>query len=628
MSLISINEVSHNFGGHDIFENISFSLEHNSRIGLIGLNGSGKTTLFNILTGRMVPHTGTVQRARNLRIAYLSQEVELNEQQTLEECVSGAHEEFNLLHKNLEAARQAVAARPDESNMKKLQSLEENFFQAGGYHFAAEMKIVLAGLGFPLDSWQRKITDFSGGEKTRIQFARILLSPNDLFLLDEPTNHLDFAMIYWLESYLVKQDKPYLIISHDRHFLDKTVNKIAEIKNRRIFLTHGNYSIWEADRETRSLTQERSYKRQQKFIKKTEDFIAKNMAGQKVQQAKSRQRTLAKLEIIDKPEHEKMIKLSFGAPKRSGNDVVIFENAKLGYPGNILAHKVNLHLGYRNIVALVGANGSGKTTLLKCLRNELKPLAGKVKMGASLNIGYYDQMHTELNEDINVYETMQNLMPGATQGEILSWLARFSFTGDDISKLVKVLSGGEKARLYLARLIRQQPNFLILDEPTNHLDINTIEQLELALENYQGTVIFVSHDSYFIRRIAQRIWLIKDKTIKEIDADIEEIFNDSLSNQKAKKKQEFPEPRDLKKRINPQILEQMMTEINVLHQKIADIESEISDIESKYGEEKYYSSRESMLNLKAEHLELENKKSFLVRELEQKETAYLEKCEE
>lgn len=626
MSLINIYEVSHNFGDQDIFKNISFSLEHNSRIGLIGANGSGKTTLFNILTYQLTPHEGVVQQAKKLRIAYLSQEVELNEEQTLEECVSSANSEMNeMLHK-LETARKLVAKDHNEQNLKMLQALEEQYFQAGGYHFASEMKIVLAGFGFPKSCWNRKISFFSGGEKTRIQFARILLSPKDIFLLDEPTNHLDFKMIYWLENYLVKQDKPYLIISHDRHFLDHTVNKIAEIKQNRIFITKGNYSIWEADQENRKLTQERLYKRQQKFIKETEDFIARNMAGQKVQQAKSRIRTLAKLERIDKPQHQKQIKLNISSSGRSGNDVYIFENAYLGYPGNVLAENVNLRIGYQNRIALVGANGTGKTTLLKCITGELKPISGKAKLGASLNIGYYDQLHTQLDDRLTVFETMQELMPGTELGEVLSWLARFSFEGDDVQKLVTVLSGGEKARLYLAKLIKQKPNFLILDEPTNHLDLNTIEELENALEEYEGTVIFVSHDSYFIRRIADKIWVLKDKKISETDQDIEEIFTETKTVQKSSGC--TSKPRETKKKINPLILEKLMSSIQEIQDKIDVISKEITDIEEKYTQEEFYNDSDKLKQLRKRHLELEEEQAVLGEELEQKETEYLEKCEE
>jgi len=276
----------------------------------------------------------------------------------------------------------------------------------------------------------------------------------------------------------------------------------------------------------------------------------------------------------------------------------------------------------------VGANGTGKTTLLKCLRNELQPLRGKAKLGASLNIGYYDQMHTGLDENINVYDTMQYLMPGADTGEVLSWLARFSFAGDDVTKLVKVLSGGEKARLYLASLIRKQPNFLILDEPTNHLDINTIEELEIALESYEGTVIFVSHDSYFIRKTANRILFIKDKAIKEVDADIEDIFNESLSIQKVKKNKNCVDGKSNNKRVNPQILADMIKAIEKIQKGIIAIDDETANIEAKYAQEEFYSNHDKLENLKRQHLEFEMQKKHLEFELEKRETEYLERCEE
>ncbi|MCF7912841.1 MAG: ATP-binding cassette domain-containing protein [Candidatus Cloacimonetes bacterium] len=626
MSLISISDVSHNFADRDIFKDISFSLEHNSRIGLVGPNGSGKTTLFNILTGRINPHEGVVQQAKKLNISYLSQEVELDETMTLYECVSSANETISNMSHELEAARQAVAVDSSEVNMKKLETLEELFFQIGGYHYASEMKIILAGFNLREDMWQRKISELSGGEKTRIQFARILLADKDIMLLDEPTNHLDFTMIYWLENYLVKQDKPYLIISHDRHFLDKTVTKIAELRNFRIYLTHGNYSTWEADRENRQLTQEREYQRQQKFIKVTEDFIARNMAGQKVSQAKSRQKMLNRMEVVAKPEHEKRINLSFKSSSRSGNDVYSFENVELGYPGNVLTEKLNLYIHYRDRIALVGENGSGKTTLLRCITGNLQPLSGIARLGANLKIGYYDQMRTELDEGLNVFDTLLNLMPGADRGEVLSWLARFSFAGDEVQKSVQVLSGGEKARLYLAKLIWQQPNFLILDEPTNHLDINTIEELEKALQHYQGTVIFVSHDSFFIQRVANKIWLFKDKNIKEMSQEIEEVFTHEMF--LSSRKKEIIDTRPVReKKINPQILGMILNELEELQTKLKSLESKIEELENAYGTKEVYNDKARFLELKTEHDKLMLDRSYLLLEIEKKETEYLEKCD-
>jgi len=626
MSLISIIEVSHNFADRDIFKDISFSLEHNSRIGLVGPNGSGKTTLFNILGRKIVPHKGVVQQAKKLKIAYLSQEVELDENQTLYECVSSANEKINRTGMELEAARKAVATDSSETNLKKLEVLEEQYFQMGGYHYASEMKIILAGFNLELDMWDRRIADFSGGEKTRIQFARILLAEKDIMLLDEPTNHLDFTMIYWLENYLVKQDKPYLIISHDRHFLDKTVSKIAELRNMRIYLTHGNYSTWEADRANRELTQHREYQRQQKFIKETEDFIARNMAGQKVNQAKSRQKMLNRMEVISKPDHQRRINLSFQSSTRSGNDVFIFDDAVLGYPGNVLTDPLNLYIHYRNRIALVGENGSGKTTLLRCITGELEPLSGIAKVGASLNIGYYDQMRTELDEGLNVFDTLQALMPGAERGEVLSWLARFSFNGDEVLKSVQVLSGGEKARLYLAKLIWQQPNFLILDEPTNHLDINTIEELEKALQHYQGTVIFVSHDSYFIQRVANKIWLFKDKIIKEMNQEIEEVFTHEMF-LSSRKKETIDNRPAREKKINPQILERILAELEELQLKLAELDTEIEVLEETYGTKEVYNDKQRFLELKTEHDKLILDRKNLLVKIEEKEIEYLEKCE-
>jgi ATP-binding cassette subfamily F protein 3 len=493
------------------------------------------------------------------------------------------------------------------------------------------MKLVLTHLKFPEKTWNRKIKLFSGGEKTRIQLAKFLLQPFDAILLDEPTNHLDLEMIYWLSGYLNHISKPYIIISHDRHFLDSTVTKIVEIKNKTLHCYRGNFSFYREESLRRKIQQEKEYKNQQKKLRKMEEQIKQYRIWGRARdsetmfkRAKELEKRRAKIQEIEKPSPEKSFKLNIKPGKRSGNDVYILNDIAFGFPNKILAKNVNLRVGYQDRVAVLGHNGCGKTTLLRLLNEEIQPLAGKAKKGASLDIGYYDQMHLVLDDALTVRDTIWQLVPRETKGYVLSYLARFGFRGDDVDKKVAVLSGGEKSRLYLAKLIHQKPNLLILDEPTNHLDIAMINSLEDALLKYEGTIIFVSHDTYFIEKIAQRKWFFRNGTIEETEASLQELFaekQDTIKTEKSVKRKTGNQ------NINPIVLQKLYEQIEEKSQTVYNLTAEISALENEFHNPEIYRNQQKVKDLTSR---IKSQKNILAEnqaELDKLEHEYLELSE-
>ncbi|MDD3051013.1 MAG: ABC-F family ATP-binding cassette domain-containing protein [Candidatus Cloacimonetes bacterium] len=621
MSLVSFSNVTVEFLWENILENVSFTIDENSRIGLIGRNGSGKTTIFNLIAQNLSATSGEVQIAKNRKIGYMTQEPVLDESLDLYETVYRADDDIIRLKNQINDLEILLQTDNTEDNLLTLAHLHERMECLDAYNFELQLEMVLSNLNFPKELWHQKVRLFSGGEKSRIQLAKILLQPFDLLILDEPTNHLDIGMINWLEKYLIRLNKPFMIISHDRVFLDKTVNKIYEIINKGIFVTHGNYSAHKDRAEKMKLEQERHYKQQQKEISEIKDFIMRNMAGQKVQQAKSRLKKLEKMEIVEKPTEASFVKLRIESEKRSGEDVVILDDLRIGYPGHILAENVNLNIRYRDKVALMGKNGCGKTTLLKIINEELLPLSGKAKRGSALSIGYYDQLHMNLSSDLTVAETAKSIITDCTDNQLYSFLARYGFYQLDFDKKVGTLSGGEKARLFLAKLIYEKPNFLILDEPTNHLDLLMVDSLIEALNDYDGTILFISHDRYFIKSVASRLWYFTDKTIKEHLGDVEEIFVPKTQ-KKAEKVVEVKQKK--KNRINPIVLEKKMGEIERLQQRIAEINSEICEKEARFADPSFYSNTDNVLNNKNEIELLKNVLAENETVLSELENEYLE----
>ncbi|MCK4957699.1 MAG: ABC-F family ATP-binding cassette domain-containing protein [Candidatus Cloacimonetes bacterium] len=630
MSIVSLSGISHDFGVQTIFDNMSFSLEKNSKIGLVGKNGSGKSTLFNLITGKLQPEEGQVHRSKSAKIAYLTQEPELDDNLTLEQSVLESRADYVKLSKQLQEAENLLSQANTKENLAYYSNTREQFEAIDGYHFRTEMKLVLTGLNFPQTTWDRKILNFSGGEKTRIQLAKILLQPFDIILLDEPTNHLDIDMIYWLENYLANLGKPYMIISHDRLFLDKTVTKIAEIKGKSLEWYKGNYSFYLKERQERQILNEKLVIKQQRQIKKMEDQIKQYRIWGRARdsevmfkRAKELEKRLDKIDAIEVSKSDRKINLNFANTSRSGNDVFVFENMKFGFEDLTLAKEINLRINFQDRIAVLGKNGCGKTTLLKLMNGKLKPLSGIAKKGASLKIGYYDQMHLILDNSLTIQETIWQLAPLETRGYVLSYLARFGFTGDDVEKSVSILSGGEKARLYLAKLIHDNPNFLILDEPTNHLDINMISYLEAALAEFNGTIIFVSHDRYFIEKVSKQKWIFADGTINETEEKLEALFFKKKAKKQSKLKTSKP-ANDKKNKTNPFVLKKLHTEIENFENILNSKKESLTQSEAEFANPKTFKNQKLVIELTEKMKVLKAEISKLEESLDELETEYLE----
>ncbi len=520
MSLVIIHDLAKSFGAEDIFSHIDASIPHRARIGLVGPNGVGKTTLLRILLGQEEPSFGVVRLSRGLRLGYLPQEVGLGEiarqgenpSLTLWEACRSVFDD--LIDRQAELTRLETAMRNPQPAAEVLETygrLQHEFEHLGGYTYEVRIRQTLDGLGFSCADERRPVQQLSGGQRTRAQLARLLLTQPDLLLLDEPTNHLDIAAIEWLENYLKDWPGAVLIVSHDRYFLDQTVNTIWEMTPA-FEVYSGNYSVYLQQRGARYLTQLQEYETQQAFIEKETDYIRRNIAGQNTRQAQGRRKRLERLLEEDRlapPVREpRRLHLKLEPVNRSGELVIRTSALSVGYAdeGRPLFQVPDLVLQRQECAAVIGPNGAGKTTLLKTLLEQIPPYFGEAVLGASLQVGYFAQAHEGLRKSSTLLEEIQKVAPKMLPGEIRSYLAKFLFTGDDVFKTVGQLSGGERGRLALACLALQGANLLLLDEPTNHLDLPSQEVLQSILAEFQGTILLVSHDRYLIDALATQIW--------------------------------------------------------------------------------------------------------------------------
>ncbi|MDD4223435.1 MAG: ABC-F family ATP-binding cassette domain-containing protein [Candidatus Cloacimonetes bacterium] len=630
MSLIRARDLSLEFGGSYILSQVNASLEQNSRVGLIGTNGSGKTTLIRLFLGLLRPTSGEVLRARNCRIAWLPQDLKLDPKLTLLEHVRASRQDLISLSDEIERLSRELAQDHKPETEARLNQCVERYTSLGGYEFENELKYVLTSLNLPPETWLKPCGDFSGGEQTRICLAAILLLEHDLLILDEPTNHLDLEMIAWLEKYLLKQGKPFLIVSHDRQFLDNTVSSVWCLRDSQINVTKGNYSSFKAADEIARLSQERQYERQQKLISETQAYIQKFIAGTRTSSARSRQKMLARMEIVKKPGQQKQLRLPVAAGKRSGNDVYTLKDLSFGIPPELeLAREVDLKAHYQDRICVLGPNGCGKTTLLNILLGEHEIMGGSLKTGASLDIGYYDQHQVNLDDSLSVMETIWQLVPQAPRGYVLSWLARFGFRGDDVDKKVRVLSGGERSRLFLCQMIHDNPNLMILDEPTNHLDIDMTDALLAALKDYSGTIIFVSHDRWFLSELATKFWVFRKKasptgiytTVEEPDCDWQKAIELAFEEPEIAKAP--PPPRERKKKINPWYLEQIHQNIEQGAERLSALRGELDQVHAELSRSETYSEPGRLSSLQNRMAELESKIVSTRAQIEAWEEQYL-----
>ena len=510
MIILQANKIERSFAGEVLFDNINLQVDERDRIALVGKNGAGKSTLLKILVGEEEPTSGEINKKKDISLSYLAQDSRFESENTIYDEMLHVFDDLRRTEKQLRQMELEMGEKSGE-DLDKLMSdydrLSENFRQAGGFTYEADIRAILNGFKFDESMWQMKIAELSGGQNTRLALAKMLLEKPNLLVLDEPTNHLDIETIAWLENYLVNYSGALIIVSHDRYFLDKVATITLDLTKHSLDRYVGNYSRFVELKEQKLATEAKNYEKQQKEIAALEDFVNRNLVrASTTKRAQSRRKQLEKMERLDKPEAgKKSANMTFQSEKTSGNVVLTVENAAIGYDGEVLSEPINLDLRKMNAVAIVGPNGIGKSTFIKSIVDQIPFIKGEKRFGANVEVGYYDQTQSKLTPSNTVLDELWNDFKLTPEVEIRNCLGVFLFSGDDVKKSVGMLSGGEKARLLLAKLSMENNNFLILDEPTNHLDIDSKEVLENALIDFDGTLLFVSHDRYFINRVATHV---------------------------------------------------------------------------------------------------------------------------
>jgi len=572
MTLLAGENITKQYEDRTLFEGLSFTINETDCIGLVGPNGIGKTTLFEIIMGRVSPDSGNITKAKEASIAYLEQEFGESGQLSLFDFVCSARDDLLTLRSEIDDIQKELTDRPESPELlEKLGDYQHRFEAAEGYDFETEIKIILIGLGFGENRFHNPLSVFSGGEKNRAALAKLLAGRNNLLLLDEPTNHLDIASTIWLEEYLRGLEKAYIIVSHDRTFLSNTIDKVWEISGGKIDQYFNGFNNYLIEREERLRLVRHQFRHQQEEIKRIEDFIRRNMAGQKTKQAQSKQKYLARIKRIDLPKSEyKAPTFKVESSGRSFNLVLAVESASFGYGHQVLVRDVNFNLYRGDRLGFIGPNGTGKTTILKTILGELDPVDGSVSVGQKVDVAYFDQELSDLDENNTVIDELWMLDPLTEAGRLRSFLARFGFSGEDVFKKIAVLSGGEKTKLSLAKILFKPANLLIFDEPTNHLDIDSRHALEEGLSNFNGTFIVVSHDRYFLDQVADRILALEHGRA--------EIFGGNYSYYKEKMAAATNAP--VKKATAPEKIQQY-AEFKKLSQAKGRIKKELRSVKSK-----------------------------------------------
>lgn len=575
------------FGAAPIFSKVNFSIENNARIGLVGPNGAGKTTLLKIMTGRQEASQGEFTVNKGIELGYIAQEHDFDEEKSIWEEMLTVFQPLIDQGQQLEKLQYAIADHPeDEDLLRRLDQAQYNFEQAGGYTYQAEIKSMLNGFNFPEATWNKQIASLSGGEKTRLSFVKLLLKKPPLLLLDEPTNYLDLDTLDWLEAFLKNYPGAILTVSHDQYFLDHLATQIFELQHGELTVFKGNYSQYLAQRELRDQQQEAAYEKQQEEIKREEEFIQKNIVrASTTKQAQSRRKALEKMELVDPPKHKSKVRIKFDSARPSGKEVLILKDLSVGYPDKTMLKDISFQINKGDRVAIIGQNGIGKSTLLKTVMKQLPVKSGAIKYGASLDIGYYDQELQGLDYSKTVIDTIWDRHKDMNEKDIRSILASFLFTAKDIDKQVSQLSGGQRARLTLTVLSMEHNNFLLMDEPTNHLDLDAKEVLEKALADYDGTLLFVSHDRYFINELANKIVVAKDGQAKIYEGNYTYYLNEKAKEEAAAQEtaaQEAPVVKSVSEsKFSYQEQKKRDSEKRKLERQVAQAEKDLEELEAK-----------------------------------------------
>ncbi|MBR2787983.1 MAG: ABC-F type ribosomal protection protein [Erysipelotrichaceae bacterium] len=597
--IVQISNGTVYFGANDVFENIDFTVNENERIALVGRNGSGKTTLLKVLTGEVELSSGQYIKANKTVVSYLEQNALISSELSIREYFDTVFKDIKDVEKKMEEVSRQLESDHNDKLIEKYSALEEEYKYIGGYTYNGEMLSVLNGFGFREEDLDRPIISFSGGEKTKIAFAGLLLAKPDLLLLDEPTNHLDLSTIEWLENYLAKYKKAMVIVSHDRTFLDKTVNVVYELEYGTIKRYAGNYSSFVEQKKNDLIRQEAAYKRQQKDIKRLEELIEKfRYKKNKAAFAQSKIKYLERMEKIEDPKKAdtKAFKAKFVCGVRGGRNVLSLDHFRVGYDKPLAEVTLEIHKGDR--ICVMGDNGTGKSTLLKSIIGEVELLGGYMMFGHQIEVGYFDQNLANFHSGNTVLEELWNEYPDLDMYKIRSVLGAFLFSADEVFKEVNVLSGGEKVRLSLAKLMMKKANFLILDEPTNHLDIISKEALENALNEYDGTILFVSHDRYFIKKIATSCLVIDEDKVTYYPDGYKDYIDVKV---KEESKEEVKENKPLK-----QIKQKPKYNISRLENEISLMEDILEDKRALRYEPEYYQDMNKMKELDEEIDDIHN----------------------
>lgn len=624
MILLQVNQLNKYYGADLVLSNIKLEIHTRDRIALVGRNGSGKSTLLKIIAGELAYDSGEIIKPKEVTIGFLDQHTGLVSDRTIWDEMLTVFEDLRSMEKRLRNLEQEMAKEEtytDEGKYKQILSeydyLQHEFKELGGYQYEADIRSVLHGLNFSTFNYQEtKISNLSGGQKTRLALGKLLLSKPDILILDEPTNHLDIDTLTWLEQYLQSYDGAILIVSHDRYFLDKLVNQVYECAQTTLTKYVGNYSqylVQKAENYERDL---KMYEKQQDEIARMKEFIAKNLTrASTTKRAQSRRKALERMQMIDKPHRDdKSANFSFQIERQSGNEVLNVVDLAIGYGANQISKNIHFRIQRGDSIALLGPNGIGKSTLLKTIVGQLQALSGNIHFGANVTIAYYDQEQTNLTSNKRVLNELWDEYPTKTEKEIRTILGNFLFSGDDVLKTVSTLSGGEKARLSLAKLMMLNANFLILDEPTNHLDLDSKEILENALVDFPGTILFVSHDRYFINRIATKVFELSTDGVTEYLGDydyyiekkeemmeIQKLSEESEHNQTQEPasdldaKTRYEQEKELKK-----VERQKKRRIEEIETLIESLEMEIAEKEQQFLHPEIYSDHTKVAELNKE----------------------------
>ena len=634
--LIQLNNITKNFVVNEIFSNVKMEINYKDRVAIVGRNGAGKSTLLKIISGELSFDSGERTVSKNTTIGYLSQEFIVREDLSIYEEMITCFDEIIGLEANLEKLSYELTPENIEKDpglLDRFDRLQNEVLTHKDYHYKSKIESVLYGLDFTKDVFDKKISTFSGGEKTRLSMAKLLLSEPDLLILDEPTNHLDMENVAWLENYLSSYNGAIVIVSHDRYFLDKVVNVVYNLEFGKLKKYVGNYSKFLKQYEEDYEKQLKEFTSQQKDIKRLEEFVQKNIARASTSKmAKSRQKVLDKMELIDNPKKDdKAANIEFKIKEQSGRDVLMIENLKVGYDGKQVGNAYNFSVYKGDRIAIVGRNGIGKSTLIKTIAKKQKALDGSVHYGSKVSLGYYDQKQAEFESSKTILNELWDEYPLMKEAEVRTVLGRFLFRGDSVLKIVRDLSGGEKARLQLAKLMLEKNNLLVLDEPTNHLDITSKQVLESALENYEGTIVFVSHDRYFINKIANKVLDITEDNysiyLGNYDYYLEKREQESIAKKlKEEKTEEVQEKvvndytlgKEEKKRIRKleRTREELLEKIESLEEKVSLVNNELTKEEVYTDAIKVQEYNEELRSLNQEIEDLNNTWLEIEEELE------------